>query len=125
MTKVSFQEGLRTIESNAFAHCVKLEKVDIPRTLEMAGMCAFHKCSSLQDVNIEEGSLSLIGERAFDGCVKLQTITIPSTVARIKSHTFSCCDSLGVIKFQNGLKYVSDYAFYSCKNLQSVALPEQ
>ncbi|CAJ1955717.1 unnamed protein product [Cylindrotheca closterium] len=88
------------------------------------GSEAFRYCASLQEVNIEEGNLTEIGDWAFDDCVKLHTIQIPSTVERVQKYVFSSCNSLRVMQFQNGPKYLSENAFYSCKNLQSVALPE-
>ncbi|CAJ1963500.1 unnamed protein product [Cylindrotheca closterium] len=107
----------------AFMECVKLEQVDIPRSLEILGQFAFHRCFSLQEVNMEEGNLRVIGQKAFERCFKLHTISIPSTVESLERKTFKNCDSLRVMKFQNGLKSVADEAFYSCKNLQAVALP--
>ena len=58
------QEGLNTIEKRAFGDCFKLEKLeklDIPKTLEMVGSFASFYCASLQKVNIEEGNLREIG----------------------------------------------------------------
>lgn len=53
--------------------------------------------------------------------LQLTRVSIPSTVERIQSLASIDCDSLGVLK---NLKYVGDWTFDSCKNLQAVALSE-
>ncbi|KAL3944050.1 MAG: hypothetical protein SGBAC_001878 [Bacillariaceae sp.] len=124
LLSVSFQEGLKIIESRSFGHCPVLENVDIPGSLEVLGRCAFCGCTSLREVNIEAGNLRAIGSRSFESCVNLQTISIPSTVECIEASSFCNCESLEVVKFQNGLKCLHCCAFESCKNLQAVELPE-
>ena len=61
---VTFAEGTRIIEDNAFYECKNLNDVHLPNTLFILGKSAFEYCRSLKYV-ILPNSIRKIGERAF------------------------------------------------------------
>lgn len=122
------------------ANCTKIQKE------------AFRNCSSLTNVVLHEGLVTLgEGGGTGNGAVfqnsGLQTITFPSTLTEIGYNTFYDCKSLtgefvwpetvenlpancfngsGISSFvaKTGLKRVYQQVFQNCSNLQTVVLPD-
>lgn len=73
-------------------------KIVIPETIEglpvtKIGQGAFHNCTSLISVTMEDGVES-IGEYAFSGCNALETVAIPKSVKNIDYAAFQECENL-------------------------------
>ena len=66
-------------------------------------------------------TITSIGDRAFYNCRCLETINIPLATKSIGKYCFAFDVKLNNIKIY-GVNTISDYCFYSCKNLQSVKL---
>lgn len=64
LRRISFPDGLKTIETGCLSWSTRLQRVDLPQRLEV------------------------IGDSAFLGCRNLSAITIPSTVRKIGSCAF-------------------------------------
>jgi hypothetical protein len=74
---ISFQSDskLICIESKAFAHCIQLKCICIPRRVERLGPECFAHCFGLESLMFEFGSrLAQIGEIPFCGCGRLRCI---------------------------------------------------
>ncbi len=75
-----FEEGIETIEENAFFGCTGLESVVFPSTLIKIGNNAFENCNHLENVVFSEG-IKYIGEKAFYDCFRIKNISqLPSSL---------------------------------------------
>ena len=54
----------------------------------------------------------------------LQGIVIPGSVTYIGDDAFYRCDKLTSVTLSNGIKYIGEYAFDSCKSLKSITIPD-
>ncbi|MBQ7164840.1 MAG: leucine-rich repeat domain-containing protein, partial [Clostridia bacterium] len=81
---------------------------------------------------IPEG-VTQIGVRAFDGHNELKNLIIPKEVTNIGQYAFNECENLESVTFEGAkeggenasrLVGLDIYAFYGCKSLQSVVLPD-
>ena len=83
----------------------------------------FAGLGTLQSV-VLPGSITDIETYAFQNCTHLAGITIPAAVDTIYGHAFAYCYDL-VPEFADGsqLVYIGANAFFSCHNMQQVALP--
>ena len=57
---IKFNEGLETIDRNAFYNCKNLDNVVLPSTLKELGEMAFIYCESLMKIAIPEGITTII-----------------------------------------------------------------
>ncbi|MBQ2784706.1 MAG: leucine-rich repeat domain-containing protein [Alistipes sp.] len=115
----------------------------IPESVTIIGEYAFYGCSSLKSITISE-SVTSIGEIAFYGCSSLTSITIPNSVTSIGEDAFYGCSSLPVIdniryadtylveavdksltsySIKTGTRFIESYAFYGCRSLTSITIP--
>ena len=145
--EVTFTEGVTTIGDSFFRNCDNLSSVTIPNSVTTIGSGAFSGCKSLTSIIIPD-SVTTIGSGAFRECSSLTSITIPNSVTTIGNGVFSGTawynnQSDGLIyinkiayeykgdtvknnslKIEDGTSEIADCAFYSCKNLESITIPE-
>ena len=98
--KLTIEEGISTIQSNAFRSCEDLEEVILP------------------------DSVTTIGMYALADCVKLKKVTLPKNLKELNMSTFESCKSMEEITLPNGLSSISGWAFYDCENLRKVVIPD-
>ena len=137
-------ENLRTVNYNA-NNCVSAADVK-----GKSVSSAFEDCKSITTVNFG-GDVVIIPEYLFWGCTGLTEITIPENVQQIGGAAFIDCSAISKITI-NAIKCIRmssdnnrpafvgapittvefgplattipDYAFYGCKTLTSVTIPE-
>ena len=122
LKEVIFNEGLQTIEINAFMGCDALKSITLPSTVTELYMGAFDSCKGLKDVSLNEG-LQIIGTYAFLCCYALKSITIPSTVTLIEAQAFIECNGLVEVVLNEGLQKIGHACFYECTSLESITFP--
>ncbi|EJK55779.1 hypothetical protein THAOC_24449, partial [Thalassiosira oceanica] len=110
------------IGAGAFAFCSALRSVTLPSTVTELGWRAFVKCSSLIELQLNEG-LQVIGGNAFEGCMSLRSVTLPSTVTKLVGGVFHFCSSLIKVYLNEGLQNIGAGAFAFCSALRSVTIP--
>ena len=149
LESASLPNGLTKIESVAFMDCSSLQEISIPESVTEIGSSAFIRCSSLSGIiNIPEGIQSF-GDRVFAGCDLsgftgkysadngrclivgdaivsvathgLSSYTIPYGVKEI-DNAFNSSPLTSVI-IPNTVETIGDHAFYDCRNLQSIEIP--
>ncbi len=136
LTDISFPQNLHTIGDYAFHNCQSLQTITIPSTVTTIGTGAFWNCSALTAVYLPL-DLTDIDVQQFKGCDSLQSITIPA-----ENTAFCTEDGVLYNKNKTVLLYypagkadaeftvpesvveIGGYAFYNCKNLITVIVPE-
>jgi hypothetical protein len=145
-------EGVKTIETLAFANC-SLEELVIPSSVNNIENAAFG--GSIKHLIVEEGNvayymhngllltqdnktvLRYVGDTSTTevpfGVTHIATgafartdlacITLPETVQIIGNGSFSNCDRLETIELSQGITSIEQYAFYGCKKLKAITLP--
>ena len=88
MTSLTIEDGVESIETQAFMYCQSLTEVTLPSTLKSIGTYAFYNCNLLRSLVIPEGVES-IGSSAFAYCYGLTDVTLPSTLQSIGEQAFA------------------------------------
>lgn len=126
---------VKSIGKGAFGGCSDLKSVVLPNGLTSIGGYAFYKCSSLPNITIPE-SVTNIEWTAFYGCNGLVEIKVSDNNPNYASDGGAVFDKrkLNLIYFSkgrsgeyevpSGVRSIKAYAFYGCKNLTSIIIPE-
>ena len=85
------------------------------------GSCAFAGCTTLQEVEFEDMSLSSIAWGAFLNCSHLRTISLPTSLRSIEAIAFANCGALSSVKIPNQCR-VGEKAYASCRGLNSLEI---
>ena len=111
------------IAPHAFAGCVELEQITLPKWLDFVSVGAFKGCSSLECVLSAE-IITEIGDSAFEGCERLSAFKMPRRLRRIGIRAFAGCRQLPVIKFCDDLLAIDEEAFSGCQGLSAIFFSE-
>lgn len=136
LTSITIPEGVTSIGSSAFYFADKLSQITIPHSVTTIGSEAFSNCSALQLIEIGSG-LREIGNSAFRQTTALQGFRVSG------DNTYFMSDDRGVLYNKNQtlliqapgcltgsytppdtVDTVGAYAFYYCKNVTEIILPE-
>lgn len=124
LKNIKLPKTLETIEEQAFKWCSALEKIELPQNIDTLGDDTFAYCTSLKEIVLPE-KLTCLGHNAFKECESLENVQIKGNIERIPSGMFSGCTNLKNIKIESSnIRYIADYAFGKCINLQSIEIPE-
>jgi hypothetical protein len=82
--KIELRSGIRVIN---LSHFIRLESVNIPRSVKTISENGFYRCMSLKELTIPE-SVTTIGEKAFFECRNLKKLTLPSKLETVKHPVF-------------------------------------
>ncbi|MCI8668813.1 MAG: leucine-rich repeat protein [Lachnospiraceae bacterium] len=126
---------VKSIGKGAFGDCSDLKSVVLPNGLTSIDGYAFYKCSSLPNITIPE-SVTNIEWTAFYGCNGLVEIKVSDNNPNYVSDSGAVFDKrkLNLLYFSKGrsgeyevpfgVRSIKAYAFYGCKNLTSIKIPE-
>ena len=109
---------------DAFENCYSLQKVNLENTLiEKIDDFAFKSCRGLKEI-LFPNDVIYIGYDAFMGCTSLTDVSFPSELRRIAAcgFAYSGITKADFTNVKNKL-WIDDYAFFECKNLEEVYLP--
>ncbi|CAJ1955976.1 unnamed protein product [Cylindrotheca closterium] len=119
--EVFIYRGRHRYEARRDPHTVRKVKVHKSVGTEIPNR-AFQYCSLLTQVQLPKKGLLKIGIGAFEDCSQLQDIEIPSTVIEIKTNAFWSCRSLRHLVLPEGLQIVGIGAFAYCE-FETVVYP--
>ncbi|MFA6852098.1 MAG: leucine-rich repeat protein, partial [Bacilli bacterium] len=148
---ISIPQSLTSISTSTFENCRNLETIVIPNSVTHIGDSAFENCDSIASISIPD-SVIYIGISAFAYCSSLQFIILSDNLYYLGSNAFKGCNkltseaneyalyihsktnpnfvlykawniSISQCTIQPNTKFIYDYAFSSCTNLTSLAIP--
>ena len=126
LTDIKLPTNLQTLGSWSFGSCANLQSVWIPKTITNETSYVyngpFDDCGKLKSITFADG-ITNIPSGLFAGCTGIESIEIPDTVTEILVSAFAD-SSIQSVKIGSGLTTISNYAFYSCKNLTEINLPK-
>ena len=146
LSEIDIPSSVTTIDYYAFENNPNLTSLTIPENVTSVGTrfisgsgvknlilkgnavynseYIFEGCTTLKTVVIESGSLS--GYRLFrDSEESLKSVTIGSGVTSISQGAFSSMTALETLTIEKGVcTEIGEEAFYNCKNLKEVVIPE-
>lgn len=161
---ITLPESVTSIGDYAFASCYLLKSITIPDNSKLTsiGQYAFYDCCRLSSIAIPQ-SVTDIGKYAFSECLSLESVHIssieswcsinfshaesnplyyaldlylngelvtdlmlPSAITEIKALAFYCCRSLAsiIIPENSMLTSIGNHAFFRCENLATVTIPD-
>ena len=125
ITKVIIPEGVKKINSYAFAMLTALEEIVLPSTLESIEYGAFYGCSKLEKITFSgENNLFIINQSAFEGCDLQGTIDLTGACV-ISDYAFAGNQELEGIVTDDSLLSIGQYAFAGCKSLKDVTITSE
>lgn len=119
---ISFESGLQSINTEAFANNAYLEYVDLCRTGVTSLLDkTFFNCNKLKKIDLPHGLIS-IGNECFKD-TPIESINFPIFVEKLGEFSFS---NVSVINFDfssTSIQCIPKGAFYNCKLLTEVIIP--
>ena len=120
ITKVTIPEGVKIIQSYAFANLTGLEEIVLPSTLQSIEYGAFYGCSSLEKITFSgENNLKIVNQRAFENCDLRNTLDL-SAACIISDYAFAGNTKLKKVETGDALMSIGQYAFAGCKKITKV-----
>ena len=109
----------------------KAASVDIPESIDgkavvSVGYGAFRKNDQLKSVTVSS-KVTELQYGAFDSCASLQTVTFAegSKLQSIGNNAFYMCKSLSDINLPDSVKSIENEAFYACRSLEAINFVNQ
>ena len=96
--KITLPQGIKIIDTGAFADTLALKEINIPETVEE------------------------IKEAAFYQAVSIKSLTLPQSVKKIGAYAFAHCKNLACVKIY-GAEEIGAGAFRDTKSLKTLELP--
>ncbi len=136
LERITFGKDLKTIGSQAFSLCEKLQSFAVSQENEtytaVDGVLLSRdgKVLYLYPVGREEtvytipGGVETIAPEAFYGCLGLWELVLPDSLTSIGASAFYDCENLANITFGTGLAEIGRDAFSWCTGLKDLSLPE-
>ena len=107
------------LNSNSFAKCIK--SIDFPDTIRYVGSYSFFK-AGIKKLKLP-AMVNEIGDSAFS-CSDIEEVTFLGDHLKIlDSSVFCTCKHLKKINLPNELRYISEYCFNGCINLENIVIP--
>jgi hypothetical protein len=152
LENVTLNNGLESIDRNAFWHCPQLRLLALPASIKNLAGGAL---ATVPEISLAEGNryfllrngiltepgkhrliycsadkeyyrvpenIRLIDEYAFAACRQLTGIVIPEGVIHIGQNAFYGCTGLTELTFPASVRSIGWYAFLHCNNLEKVTI---
>lgn len=98
--------------------------VDLNNTsLTSLGEGCFAICLSLTSITLPD-SVTSLGDSCFCECTSLTSITLPESVTSLGGYCFAGCNALTSITLPESITSLGEGCFYDCTSFTSITLPE-
>lgn len=125
LTSIVIPDSVKTIGRNAFGSCINLRKAKIGKGVERIGWGAFRECISLNDINIHDGVKGIDSSVFNDTQFYKDENNWRDGVLYIGNHLIKAEDRLeGRYYIRAGTKTIAAAAFYGCKKLTRINIPD-
>lgn len=121
----SVKSGTKVIADSAFAGCKYLTQIVLPDSVSHIGLRAFASCTSLDNITMSD-NLEQIGQSAFYNTLVYNNLNNwENEVLYIDNYLIEADANLsGKYEIRTDTKCIADYAFYGCKKITEVLIPE-
>ena len=147
LTEIGISDSVISIGVSAFLGCAGLTEITIPNSVINIGGSAFGRCAGLTEIVIPN-SVTTIGMQCFGGCTGLKDVTIGESVTVIGAYAFDetpfynnlpdgviylgkvlyeykgTMPENTTIEIADGIKSISNSAFYGCSGLKGIRIPD-
>lgn len=107
-----------------FQNCKKITGIIIPDTVRFIGWGAFANCTSLRSITIPD-SIEKIGTNAFYNTAFFNSSYNWKDGLLYIGNCLICASANGLIgSLRTNTRIIGDYAFYECKNIVSITIPD-
>lgn len=118
LKRINFPEGLETVKDRVFMNCGSLVEVILPTTLTKIGDYTFHNAGIEQLTLPDPKNVLSIGISVF-GAIKIKSINVPKNF-RLNKAMFSTCQQLRSVNFEADWVTIPERCFYYCTNLEEI-----
>ena len=118
--KVTFEGSIYVIDQNTFQHS-RIRSISLPEGLLQIGSYAFYN-SNLEEVAMP-CSVQNVGSQSFMYCTMLKSVEFKGP-SKICYEAFKDCIELYEVTFAKTMSDISDNAFWGCKALEKLQMPE-
>lgn len=126
-------DGVTIIGRHSFYNCQTIHKITIPESVKIIGYNPFTNCSNLSLINhspeyVYDNGALYNKEKTELIYYSIPTpqkhFTIPNTVKKIGRSAFFGCRKLELIELPENLIYIERSAFAKCVNIQEMTIPD-
>lgn len=118
LKKINFPEGLETVKDRTFMNCGSLTEITLPESITKIGDCAFYNAGIEQLTLPDPKNVLSIGANVF-GAIKIKSINIPKNF-KLSKAMFSTCQQLRSVNFESNWVLIPERCFYYCTNLEEI-----
>lgn len=133
LSVIEIPDFVTSLDEYTFYNCASISNLVIPDSVVWLGDYVFYGCSTLTSVTIGNG-LTSIGNGVFYYCDLLENLTVASgntkyrsagnCVIETESKTLVLGSKNSVIPNDGSVTSISRYAFYGCRTLESINIPD-
>ena len=135
MSSVIIPDSVTSVGDEAFCFCKELKTLTFPDSVTSVGREAFYRCFDLESVVIPD-SVTEIGDDVFECCSSLTSIQISpdhpvyecSDLVLVNREEKKIIGASGVLSGKyavpDGILSIADNAFYGCRDLKELFIPE-
>ncbi|MBR4116767.1 MAG: leucine-rich repeat domain-containing protein [Clostridia bacterium] len=120
ITKVVINEGVTEIGTYSFHNCDSIVSVTIPTSIKRIGSMAFYNCKNIENVNISD--ISSWCDIEFDASDVDEIFGYSNPLYYAKDFRLNG-SVITHLQLSDGIEYLNDYAFYGCKCITSITIP--
>lgn len=123
LTSVNIPDCVTSIGENAFYNCKKLVSINIPENITSVGYCAFNNTAWY---NKQSDGITYIGKVAYNykGIMpENTTIAIKEGTISISEKAFYGCRNLASVEIPNSVTSIGKSAFQNCSSLTFISVP--
>ena len=124
LKELQFSPGVTaiTLSSSVFQNTALGSVRNLPQKVTINSSSLFNTCYCLEEIDLANAIFENlnVGNSMFTNCSALDAVVLPESMQAVGSNMFQYCYALKHITLGKGLTAIYNYAFYECRNLESV-----